>query len=93
MPGADTTLCHGLAGLAEVVLIAGQILRDETYRAASAATARALIGRYSESGRWPSGTASRGPNPSLMLGTAGIGYTLLRLHDPALVTPILLLTP
>ncbi len=91
VPRSDSSLCHGLMGLAEVVLIAGQLLEDEAYHAAAAAAARVLIARYSETGDWPSGAPSAGPNPSLMLGTAGIGYTLLRLHDPAGVPPILLL--
>jgi hypothetical protein len=41
-------------------------------------------------GDWPSGMPSGGPSPALLLGTAGIGYHLLRLHDPARVPPVLL---
>jgi lantibiotic modifying enzyme len=48
-----------------------------------------LIARHAAAGDWPSGTPSGGPNPSLMLGTAGIGYTVLRLHDPNRVPSIL----
>lgn len=52
-------------------------------------TLEELFGRYGAEGPWPSGTPSLGPNPSLMLGTAGIGYTLLRLHDPGAMPPVL----
>jgi lantibiotic modifying enzyme len=92
-PRHDATLCHGLAGLAEIVLIAGQLLGEKAYLDAAAATAGALIDRHAKAGDWPSGVASGRFNPSLMLGTAGIGYTFLRLHSPALVPPVLLLIP
>ena len=32
-PGADASLCHGLAGLAEIVLTAADVLGDEGHRA------------------------------------------------------------
>ena len=88
-PRADATPCHGLAGLLEVVLIAGRLLGDPVYQARAASLGRALIDRHAASGDWPSGVPSGGPNPSLMLGDAGIGYHLLRLHDPEGVPSIL----
>jgi lantibiotic modifying enzyme len=92
-PHADASVCHGLAGLAEAVHFAGEMLHDSSYHASARALAQALIGRHAEAGDWPSGVPSGGPNPSLMLGLAGIGYWLLRLHDPAKVPPFLLLIP
>jgi len=89
LPRADATLCHGLAGLAEIVLTAGYWLDDEGYRDAAGAAAAGLIAKYGVRGDWPSGVPSRGPNPSLMLGTAGIGYHFLRQHDPHRVPPVL----
>jgi hypothetical protein len=85
------SLCHGLAGNAEI-LIQGQQLGDPA-QAAMAATghqvAHAAIERYAQAGRaWPAGTSS-GETPSLMLGLAGIGYFYLRLADPQ--TPSLLM--
>jgi lantibiotic modifying enzyme len=89
----DLSLCHGLSGLGEVTLIASQFLREPSYHERADSLARVLIDRYAASGDWPSGVPSGGPNPSLMLGLAGIGYWLLRLHDPAKVPPILLFVP
>jgi lantibiotic biosynthesis protein len=90
---SDATLCHGLAGLGEIVWIAGLMLDDPTYRDRALDLGRALINRHSASEEWPSGVPSRGPNPSLMLGIAGIGYWLLRLHDPEQVPSVLLVNP
>jgi lantibiotic biosynthesis protein len=89
----DTSLCHGLAGLGEVVLIAGQMLDDSGYRERSLAVAQTLLRRHTEPADWESGASLGGPNPSLMLGLAGVGYWLLRQHDPVRVPSILLLTP
>ncbi len=92
-PRCDATPCHGLGGLIEILFIAGETLDDSSCRDGALAAARALIARHSDSGDWPSGLYSGGPNPSLMLGTAGIGYTFLRLHDPNRVPSALLLVP
>jgi hypothetical protein len=92
-PGSDTTLCHGLTGLMEVVLVAGQMLGDPEYLRRARDLGSALIDRHAEAGDWPSGVASGGPNPSLMLGTAGVGYSFLRLHVPEEVPSLLLIHP
>ncbi len=89
IPRYDATPCHGLTGLIEIVWIAGRMLDDASYRARAVEAARVLIDRYADSGDWPSGLYSGGPNPSLMLGTAGVGYTFLRLHDPERVPSML----
>jgi len=89
-PGYDTTLCHGIAGLSEVLLMYGDWF-DSAHRAVAVDAALMLVRRYGDSGDWPSGVNAGGPNPSLMIGTAGIGYHLLRLLDPA-VPPVLSLT-
>ncbi|HEY0152878.1 MAG TPA: lanthionine synthetase LanC family protein [Longimicrobium sp.] len=84
--GADATLCHGLAGLSEVLLAT----TPEGARAAEVVAGR-LVERYGEAGSWPSGVNAGGPNPSLMIGTAGIGHHLLRLVEPGAVEPVLVL--
>ena len=89
LPRQDTTLCHGLAGLNEVLWTAGTLLADETYQNLACSIAIGLIKDYGVPGDWPTGVPSSGPNPSLMLGTAGIGYHFLRLDSPEQVPPIL----
>jgi lantibiotic biosynthesis protein len=92
-PRYDASVSLGLAGLGEVVLIAGQMLDDQTYHERAPELGRAMIERHSASADWPSGVTSGCPNPSFMLGLAGIGHWFLRLHDPRRVRPLLLLIP
>lgn len=77
----DATLCHGTSGLAETLLVAGTVLDrrdllDEAREIAERLASGALRGELT------SGVPSGGPNPSLMLGTAGVGWFLLRVLDP-----------
>jgi lantibiotic modifying enzyme len=88
-PKCDATPCNGLTGLIEIVWIAAHVLEERSYRIRALSAAEILTARHAASGDWPSGAPSGGPNPSLMLGTAGIGYTFLRLHDPDRVPSIL----
>jgi lantibiotic modifying enzyme len=92
LPRHDATLCHGVGGLSEIVWTGGQWLGDAALAEAARAAGRALIDKYAASGSWPSGVATAGPNPSLMLGTAGIGMHFLRLHAPSTVSPLLIVT-
>jgi hypothetical protein len=89
----DVCLCHGLSGLGEVVGIAGDIDDDVTYRDRASEAMRVLVARHSVKADWPTGVVQSGPNPSLMLGTAGIGHALLRRHAPARVPTVLILVP
>lgn len=91
-PRSDATLCHGLAGLSEVALIFGELLEDENCRTLAANTALKLIELYGREGDWPSGTSNGKQSPTLMLGSAGVGHHLLRLHAPRQVPPVLLFT-
>ncbi|WP_168880028.1 lanthionine synthetase LanC family protein [Rhizobium sp. P28RR-XV] len=86
----DATLCHGVAGLNEVLLTGGIVLGEEGYVDQARNTALDLIDRHSTKENWPTGTG--GPTPSLMLGTAGIGHHLLRINAPRDVPMILALT-
>ncbi len=92
-PDSDATPCHGLSGLMEVVLVAGRMLDDSAYLRRAGDVGRALIDRHAAAGDWPSGVRCGGPNSSLMLGTAGVGYSFLRLYAPDEVPSVLLIRP
>jgi lantibiotic modifying enzyme len=85
----DFSLCHGLAGNADLLLYASQVLGRDS--AAPAGVMRAGIDRYEVKREpWPCGLHTAGELPGLMLGIAGIGYFCLRLTDPARYPTILL---
>jgi lantibiotic modifying enzyme len=95
LPSANYSLCHGLAGQAEVLRLGSRLLGEAEVDAAGLAgrVAAAGVGQYGEDAtRWPCGTMSGGQTPGLMLGLAGIGHFYLRLHSPA-VPSILLPRP
>ena len=91
---ANYSLCHGLAGNAEVLAIGQEILSHEWEGMATLVAEVAHVGieRYAMRGHvWPCGVDG-GDTPNLMLGLAGIGSFYLRLANPE--TPsILLLRP
>lgn len=87
---ANWSLCHGLAGNADVLLTA---LRSEADLAcdvedAIRETARRGLERDVAGAAWPCGVPGGGPSPSLMLGWAGIGIFYLRLADPDTPSPL-----
>jgi lantibiotic modifying enzyme len=88
------SLCHGLGGNSDLLLYANTVLPNAgCYQIAATAGYRG-IELYNRAGiPWPCGIAGGGFNPSMMLGTAGIGYFFLRLHDPDRVGSILMVTP
>ena len=82
------SLCHGVAGNADLLLYAQDVLGRPAPAAAQAATVGAA---HFEAQRvpWAGGLAGR-DTPGLMLGTAGIGNFYLRLAQPGLhVTPLM----
>jgi lantibiotic modifying enzyme len=86
----DTTLCHGLTGLSECLLIACTRLDAHDWqRCKSEKITQWIVDQYAKSGNWPCGVPGGGMDPSLMLGTAGIMYHLLRVNDPVLVPSLL----
>ena len=84
-PSADYSLCHGLAGNAEVLRYGSAVLGSAASQSCNAALDVATKGietfDRSDDG-WPCGTPA-GENPSLMLGLAGIGHFYLRLAVPS----------
>ena len=101
--GLDVTPCHGLAGLTELLLTAASCRVGATSARASRIGDRSLvrvtetlwkrqIQAFGVTHTWPSGVPSAGKNPSLLLGNAGVGYSLLRLHDVENVPSFLMIT-
>jgi class II lanthipeptide synthase len=88
-PDADASLCHGVCGLVDVLLVAAEVLGEPDHRRRAEEALRRLVAKHGDPGDWPSGALSRGPNPSLMLGEAGVGYTLLRCSDPGCLPSVL----
>ena len=85
----DLSLCHGLAGAADVLLSCGALLDDWDQTEDGLTQLRhVLLERYVEAGQpWPCGTVGE-TTPGLFLGLSGIGWLLLRLHDPATPSPL-----
>lgn len=86
----DCTPCHGLLGNADVLLLGARTLGEPALADQARDAARASIARYGDGARpWPCG-GHTGEVPGLMLGLAGIGHVLLRLHDPRVPSVLLL---
>lgn len=91
-PNANYSLCHGLAGNAEVLRCGSAVLGPAASQACKAALDVAAKGIESfgrDDHPWPCGTPA-GENPSLMLGLAGIGYFYLRLAVPSVPSILIL---
>ena len=87
------SLCHGLAGNAEILEKGDRILGSSTKRRDLALeVASSGIERFGSPGQaWPCGTLYGGETPGLMLGLAGAGMFFLRLHEPTIGSALLLL--
>ena len=88
------SLCHGLAGNAEILEKGHRILGPSgtKWRDLAWAVASSGIERFGRPGQaWPCGT-HEGETPSLMLGLAGAGMFYLQLHEPT-IGSVLLFTP
>jgi lantibiotic biosynthesis protein len=86
----DVTSCHGLAGLIEPFVLASQVFGDPSYLSRARELWGEAFHRRDEKATWMSGVGTGGKNPSLMLGSAGLGYGLLRAFDPERVPSVLL---
>ena len=71
-------LGHGITGLCSVLISASRVLSEARYEEVACEVGCDIWSKYSAANSWPSGIASGGPNPSLMLGVAGVGYFFLR---------------
>jgi len=95
---ANFSLCHGLAGNADIMLQGSQILNSALYYQVAEAAGHYGLERYHRTGlHWPSGVhdpahvaTSPGEAPGLLLGLAGTGYFYLRLAFPNKIASVLL---
>lgn len=88
LDSGNYSLCHGLAGNAEVLAEGAALFEGEPPLAHEVATAG--IERYLEADApWPLGVHD-GQTDSLLVGRAGTAYFYLRLHDPKRPSVLLL---
>jgi len=88
---SDVTLCHGLGGAAELLLLAYEVFDLHDHLRAARQVGRLCLNVYARNGQtWTCGLRGAEHVPGLFLGLAGIGTTLLRLHDPSAIgSPLL----
>jgi lantibiotic modifying enzyme len=86
-------LCCGNLGRTEILLYAAARLSDPSLALEAAALASRVVSRAATAGNFalPPPVRSGTTNPSLLTGTAGIGYAFLRLAASASLPCILLL--
>jgi lantibiotic modifying enzyme len=93
LPNADASLCHGIAGLSEMVFTLGELLGEDGWTHTGTGVAQELAARHDPGTHWPSGLQAGGPHPGLLVGSAGIGHHFLRTAHPGALRSALLLTP
>lgn len=81
----DASLCHGLAGVAELFLVAYEVLGAAEHLRAACRVGSLMLGTTARhGGHWFCGLPGGNETPGLFLGLAGIGLTLLRLERPSI---------
>lgn len=94
MEPPDYSYCHGLAGMADLLLDAGLWSGRADLTALAAAVGYRGIERHAAPRiPWPCAVRGAGEVPGLMTGLAGIGHFYLRLHDPMTSGSLLLPDP
>jgi lantibiotic modifying enzyme len=89
---SNFSLCHGLGGNADLLIYSAVVLDDPARMVLPEQVGEQGIERIERQDlRWPCGVTDGDETPNLMLGTAGIGYFYLRLHDPYKVPSVLIL--
>jgi len=85
------SLCHGLAGNADVLLEAANVLNQPARKQQATDLGRFGQEQYQRTDVWANGLYNDYQLPDFMLGLSGIGYFYLRLTDPARYRSVLLL--
>jgi len=94
MTNQNYSLCHGIAGTADLFIYASRVLEDVGYKAVANQKGREGIEQIEQRGLpWPSGSSLHGETLNLMSGLAGIGYFYLRLYDPEKIPLLTLVQP
>jgi type 2 lantibiotic biosynthesis protein LanM len=88
--GRNHSLCHGDLGNLEVLLQASLTLKDPYWETQVKHFAAIILESIDQHG-WLCGVPSGVETPGLMTGLTGIGYELLRLAAPELVSSVLVL--
>ena len=88
---ADHIICHGSLGNLEPLLLASELFAEETIWQKELQLRSERILRQINSSGWRSNLAAQVIEPGLMIGLAGIGFELLRLHASQKVPSILVL--
>lgn len=87
------SLCHGMAGNSDLLLLGADILGDAQLQARAEQVGQVGIERFEHTKTpWPSALTPQ-EIPALMTGIAGTGYFYLRLHNPRFTPPITLISP
>jgi len=90
----NLSLCHGFNGNAELLIYAGELLKDPSQLELVTRMAQSSSERYQKTNLpWPCGVPGGGETPNLMLGLAGIGYFYLRLFDSKRHRLLLIIVP
>ena len=88
---SDVTLCHGLGGAVELLLLAHEITGFEEHHRAARRVGELCLDIFRANHRkWTTGLAGAHHVPGLMVGAAGIGTVMLRLHDSTAIGSALL---
>ncbi|QGZ58631.1 lanthionine synthetase LanC family protein [Paraburkholderia acidiphila] len=89
--GDNYSMCHGLAGNADILATGGRALGDAHFASLAEEVGQAGLERYEQArNAWPCGVLGGGETPGLMLGLAGIAYFYLRLADNAVPSVLLI---
>jgi len=92
-PSVDTSLCHGLSGLSEIIFTVGTIYEDSELIQIAMNAADSIVAQVAGAAALRSGLPDMAAHPSLMLGSAGVLHHLLRLISRPSISSVLLLSP
>jgi len=83
---SDVTLCHGLGGASELMLLAHEVTGIADHQRAARRVGDLCLDTFTANHhQWTCGLPKGERVPGLFLGLAGIGVTMMRLHDTALI--------